>query len=162
MVNKKVKNATITQYKDITFKSKLESMVYKTLVDNGIEVEYEPSTIEVFGSFQPITPFYTKETNLQYHKRLKEDRSPKKLTLNMHKQKAITYCPDFYFRYNNIDVWVEAKGAINDVYPYKKKLFRAYLDNKYYSKGIKSMYFEVYSKAQVLQMINILKNGEES
>lgn len=162
MENKKIKNATVTSYKNIIFKSKLESLVYKTLTDNGIEVEYEPSTITVFGSFQPITPFYTKETNLKFHKRLKEDKSPKKLVLSMGKQKAITYCPDFYFKYNNLNVWVEAKGAFNDVYPYKRKLFRHYLDTLYTEKGIKSMYFEVYSKAQVIQMLNIIKDAEKS
>ena len=44
VVNKKIKNATPEEYNNIKFKSKLEVMAYKTLVQAGFEPKYEPYT----------------------------------------------------------------------------------------------------------------------
>jgi hypothetical protein len=45
----------------------------------------------------------------------------------------------------------------NDVFPIKKKLFRAWLEEHY----PKSIYFEIYTKRQLLQAIDIINNLKE-
>ena len=47
-----------------------------------------------------------------------------------------------------------------DVYYLKKKLFRRYLENQS-KQGIKSIFFEIYSKKQLLQAIEIFKHYAE-
>ena len=74
----------------------------------------------------------------------------------------IRYTPDIYFEYKGIDIWIEAKGIENDVFYIKKKLFRKYLDGVLATTGKKSLYFEVYTKKQLLQAIDIVKSyGQE-
>lgn len=51
-VNKKVKNATPTEYDGIQFKSKLEAFTYKALKDNKIQVEYEPTKYILLPGFK--------------------------------------------------------------------------------------------------------------
>ena len=68
----------------------------------------------------------------------------------------ITYTPDFCFDYNNLFVIIEAKGIENDVFPIKKKMFRKYLETC--KKPV--VYFEIYSKKQLLQAIEIIKGYE--
>ena len=41
MTNHKVKNATPLEYNNIQFKSRLEVMIYKTLLQEGFSVQYE-------------------------------------------------------------------------------------------------------------------------
>ena len=53
------------------------------------------------------------------------------------------------------------KGKENDCFYLKKKLFRKYLDNILIATGQKSIYFEVYSKKQLLQAIEIFKEYAE-
>ena len=48
----------------------------------------------------------------------------------------------------------------NDCYYLKKKLFRKYLEDLYNTTGKKSIFFEVYSKKQLLQAIEIIKQYE--
>ena len=60
----------------------------------------------------------------------------------------------------DIDVWIEVKGIENDCYYLKKKLFRKYLEDLYNTTGKKSIFFEVYSKKQLLQAIEIIKQYE--
>jgi hypothetical protein len=71
---------------------------------------------------------------------------------------GIRYTPDFYFKYNDLNVYIEAKGIENDVFYIKKKLFIKYLDEQYIKTGEKSIYFEVYTKKQLLQAIEIIKS----
>ena len=53
------------------------------------------------------------------------------------------------------------KGKENDCFYLKKKLFRKYLDDILTATGQKSIYFEVYSKKQLLQAIEIFKEYAE-
>ena len=161
MANKKIRNATACKSSSITFKSQLEKIIYNTLIEQGFTPKYEPKRI-VLLNFEPCTvPFYDKETDTQYKKRLEEGgKSPKLLNLKSNVLLPITYTPDFYIQYNNIDVWIEAKGMENDVYYLKKKLFRRYLENQS-KQGIKSIFFEIYSKKQLLQAIEIFKQYAE-
>jgi hypothetical protein len=139
--NKKVKNATSLEYDGILFKSKFEKSTYIALKEAGFPVEYEPQKISMWKGFKPTVPFYDK------------NNVTRMLKLQMKKMVDITYTPDFMFEHNNHTIIIEAKGFTNDVFPIKKKLFRAWLE-----KHPESVYFEVYSKKQVLQAIEIINN----
>lgn len=159
--NKKIRNATVCKDGSITFKSQLEKVAYNTLVEQGFTPKYEPKRI-VLVNFDPcVVPFYDKETDCQYQKRKEaEDRVTRALVLKSNKIQPITYTPDFYIHYKNLDVWLEAKGIENDSYYLKKKLFRKYLEEQN-KKGINSIFFEFYSKKQLLQAIEIFKQYAE-
>ena len=162
-MNKKIKNATVVVKNNINFKSKLEESIYNTLLKLGFNPLYEPYTYTLWEGFTPITPYYDKETDKQRDKRQSNSEkksSNKLLVLKNTKIIGIRYTPDFYFEYNGINVYIEAKGKENDVFYIKKKLFIKYLDNILLSTGKKSIYFEVYTKKQLLQAIEILKNYE--
>ena len=157
MANKKIRNATVTKKGNITFKSQLEKTVYNCLIENGFEPEYEPTRFTLIDGFVARTPFYDKETDSQFKKRRESgDKSPRKLVKKSGLTQGIRYTPDFHFKYNGIDIYIEAKGKENDVFYIKKKLFLRYLD----SLETESMYFEVYTKKQVLQAIEIIKSYE--
>lgn len=145
-MNKKIKNATPLEYNGIKFKSKLEVMAYKTLVDQGFEVFYEPTSYNTWKGFKPTIPFYSPNKNTR------------ELILNNKKLIDIKYTPDFITSYKGIPIIVELKGFKNDSYYLKNKLFRGYLEELYNSTGQFSMYFEIYTKKQLLQAIDIIKN----
>jgi len=164
--NKKIRNATLIKVKGITFKSQLEKMVYKTLIENNIEPEYEKYTFVLWDGFTPITPFYDQETDRQQEKRnlieSPDRKTPKLLVLKMDKVVGIRYTPDFHFKVGEVDVWIEVKGIENDVFYVKKKLFRKFLDDRFEKEGKRSIFFEIYSKRQLLQALEIVKNYVES
>ena len=160
MKNKKIRNATKNSIKGITFKSQLEKSIYNTLQQLGFEPQYEPTTFTIWDGYSPITPYFDKETDKQQEKRLNENSNscPSKILVQKNaKVIGIRYTPDFYFKYNNLNVYIEAKGIENDVFYIKKKMFIKYLDNLFLEKGERSIYFEVYTKKQLLQAIDILK-----
>lgn len=161
MANKKIRNATQSSLGKITFKSQLEKSIYNTLLQQGFEPQYEPTTFTLWEGFEPITPYYDKETDKQKIKRLSEGtdvRTSKILIQKTGRIVGIRYTPDFYFKYNNLNVYIEAKGVENDVFYIKKKMFIKYLDDLYTEQGEKSIYFEVYTKKQLLQAIEIIKS----
>lgn len=153
--NKKIRNATKSTSKGLTFKSQLEKSVYNTLLQQGFKPQYEPKTFELWDGFTPLTPYYDRETDNQRNKR--DPNSSRMLTLKSSKIIGIRYTPDFYFKCGDIDVWIESKGVENDVFYIKKKLFIKYLDKEYIKTGQRSMYFEVYTKRHLLQAIEIIK-----
>lgn len=164
MENKKIKNATRINYNNIVFKSKLEKSFYETLLQYGFNPQYEHNTFVLWEGFKPTIPYYNTETTNQKIKRLKEgiDKTPSKILVQKtEKIISIKYTPDFYFKYKNINVYIEGKSIENDVFYIKKKLFIKYLNDLYLNTGEISMYFEVYTKKQLLQVINILQNYEE-
>ena len=163
-VNKKIKNATVCSKGNITFKSIFERTCFTLLEKEGFNPEYEPKKFTLLESFVPVVPFYDRETAVQYNKRIKESgkKDTKELRLQDKRILPITYTPDIYIKYKNVDVWIECKGYTNDVYPYKRKMFRKTLDNMYLKTGQKSIYFEIYTKKQLTQAINIIKSyGQE-
>lgn len=164
MANKKIRNATVCKDSSITFKSVLEKNIYNTLLQQGFEPQYEPTTFTLWDGFEPITPYYDKETDKQRDKRIEEgsdNRASKILVQKKGKVVGIRYTPDFYFKYNGLNVYIEAKGIENDVFYIKKKMFIKFLDNLLIEKGEKSIYFEVYTKKQLLQTIEIIKGYEQ-
>ena len=164
--NKKIRNATVAKVKGITFKSQTEKMVYKALLDNNIEPEYEKHTFLLWDGFTPVTPFYDQETNKQQEKRNQAENSgkttPKELILKSEKVIGIRYTPDFHFKVKDVDIWIEVKGIENDVFYIKKKLFRKFLDDRFEKEGKRSMFFEIYTKRQLLQALEIINNYVES
>ena len=138
--NKKVKNAHPLEYDGISFKSQLEKTAYSTLKEAGFPVKYEPQKIIIWEGFKPTVPFYDK------------NKITRGLKLQMSKLHDITYTPDFIFDYGNHKIIIEAKGFCNDVFPIKKKLFRKWLEEH-----PECLYFEVYSKKNILQTIDIIK-----
>lgn len=139
--NKKIKNASPLEFDGISFKSKLEKMIYQTLRENSLPVEYEPRKFIVWEGFRPTVPFYDK------------DKTTRMLKLEKKKIISISYTPDFVFRYNDYLIIIEAKGMENDRFYLKKKMFRKWLENN----EPKSIYFEIYTKKQLLQAIDIIK-----
>lgn len=162
-VNKKIRNATQSISGGITFKSKLEKSIYDTLLEQGFNPKYEPITFVIWEGFRPTIPYYDRETNYQRDVRLAASGGSSAKMLVRKKARIINvqYTPDFYFKYNDLNVYIEAKGIENDVFYLKKKMFIKYLDDLYLEKGEKSIYFEVYTRKQLLQAIEIIKNYEQ-
>lgn len=140
--NKKIINASPLEYDGISFKSKLEKMAYQTLKEQGFPVLYEPKKFIIWEGFRPNVPFYNKDTSTRM---LKMDRK---------KVIDISYTPDLMFEYNNHLIIIEMKGFENNTYPLKKKIFRKWLESNYPN----SIYFEIFTKKQLLQAIDIIKN----
>lgn len=140
--NKKIKNASPLEYDGISFKSKLEKMAYQTLRENNLPVEYEPKKFIIWEGFKPTVPFYDK------------DRATRMLKLDEKRLISMSYTPDFIIKHNGYFVIIEMKGALNDTYPIKRKMFRKWLEDN----EPKSIYFEIYTKRQLLQAIEIIKN----
>lgn len=144
-INKKVRNATPFTFGGIAFKSKLEVMVYKTLLENGIKANYEKETYLLWEGFTPTIPFYTRDKRHS-------------LFNNSRKLLGITYTPDFTFDYNGWHVIIEVKGFQNEVFPYKFKMFRKYLEVS--SKGKNAPHYilaEIFTKSQLVEFIQMLK-----
>lgn len=145
MTNHKVKNATPLEYNNIQFKSRLEVMIYKTLLQEGFNVQYEPTKYIIWEGFKPNVSFYNK------------DKKTRMLKLDNKRLIDITYTPDFVFEYKDTIIVIEAKGFENDTFPIKKKLFRKWLENQN-SQGNKYIFFEIFTKRQLMQAIDIIKN----
>lgn len=140
--NKKIINASPLEYDGISFKSKLEKMAYQTLKEQGFPVLYEPRKFIIWEGFRPNVPFYNK------------DASTRMLKMDSKKVIDISYTPDLMFEYNNHLIIIEMKGFENNTYPLKKKIFRKWLE----SNNPNSIYFEIFTKKQLLQAIDIIKN----
>lgn len=151
--NKKIKNATAKMYNGIKFKSLLEIMTYKTLIQYGFEPKYEDKTFVIWDGFIPHIPLYTKNSFKRKNKNIQVVSN--KTILDNRPLLSITYTPDFIFEYNNKTIIVECKGMVNDVFPYKFKMFRKYLETEEnYNNYI---IWEIFTKQQLLECIKLLK-----
>lgn len=137
-MNKKIKNATPCVVQDIQFKSKIEGNVYKWLKELGIDAEYEKTTYTLSPQCRPTCPYYT--------------RHKKGFIIDMKPLSKVTYTPDFIFTLNGIQVILEVKGIVNDVYPLKKNLFRKELE-----KYDNVFYFEIRSKKELIEALRIIR-----
>lgn len=151
--NKKIRNATPKEWNGIKFKSQLEVMTYKTLLQAGFNPSYEKETFILWEGFIPSVPFYTKNKFKRKNHNIEvtgsstvKDKRP--LT-------NITYTPDFTFKYNGKFIVVECKGLQNDVFPYKFKMFRKHLEQLENSDNIEV--WEIFTKRQLLECIEQLK-----
>ncbi|MBO6232830.1 MAG: DUF1064 domain-containing protein [Clostridia bacterium] len=146
MENKKIKNASQNTIDGIPFDSKLEYNTYKEFKDAGIILNREAKTFTLFNTFRPSCTCYIKS---------KLDKRP---------LRAITYTPDFIYEFAGYTVVIECKGFANDVYPYKRKLFRYYMDvhgvSDYYNREDSStqyIFFEIANKKDIMFAINKIK-----
>lgn len=142
MANKKILGATSLVSDNITFKSKLEVTIYKELLRAGFNPKYEEQKFVIWEGIKPTKLFYNR------------DIKTKMLKLDMGKMRDITYTPDFTFKYKKYLIIIEAKGFENDTFPIKKKLFRGLLETM----KTPVIYFEVYTKKQLVQAIEIIKS----
>ena len=140
-MNKKILNATNSAIGNISFKSKLEASVYKTLVEHGFSPQYESQRFVLWKGSKINDIYYTKGSDGH----LKADNS---------KIRDITYTPDFIILHNGTMFIIEAKGIENDTFPLKKKLFRRLLE----SMEMPCVYFEVRTKRELLEAIKIIKS----
>ena len=109
----------------------------------GFNVKYEELTFILFQGFYPTVPFYNRSKSRVFR-------------LDKTKIRDITYTPDFTIECNGILFIIEAKGIENDTVPIKKKLFRKLLADI----NRKCVYFEVHTKRDLLEVINIIKSYE--
>lgn len=151
MENKKIKNATRKEFNSIKFRSLAEVMVYKTLLQQGFSPKYEEKTFLIWEGFTPTIPFYTKNSFKRKNKNIEIVSSS--TVKDSRTLGAITYTPDFIFTYKDKTVIVEVKGFSNEVFPYKFKMFRKYLET------LEGEYevWEIFTKKQLLECINLLK-----
>lgn len=144
--NRRIIGATPYRAFDGTWmRSKLETRVYKWLYDLGFSPQYESETFTTWVGPRPTVPFYDLSTTRHNQ-------------LNMKKLIDIKYTPDFIIMYKGIKVIIEAKGIENDQFPIRKKLFRAFLETVDYP----VIYAEIYTKRQLNEFINELKNKYET
>lgn len=152
MENKKIINATPTTVDGVAFDSKLESSLFKVLVEEGFSPRREPRKFYIWKGFKPTIPFY------------KRDRKSKTMKLNNMRLIDITYTPDICFNYGKHLVFVEVKpeGFTNDVYPYKEKMFRKYMEGNL--KDENPIFVRVGTIKGLKEFINILRTeyNEES
>jgi len=153
--NKKIKNATKNEFNGISFKSDLEQRVYRALVKEGITPEYETHTFLLWEGFIPTVPFYTKNTFKRKNFRI--NVLSRTTVQDMRPLSGITYTPDFYMEYLGKKVIIEVKGFTNDVFPYKFKLFRKYLEEL----PDKDSYivWEVFNIKQLTECLNDLRQS---
>ena len=145
MVNKKIVNATPTTIDSISFKSKLEGKLFKVLLDEGLNPRYEPYKFHIWKGFKPSVPFYER------------NKRTKSISLNDVKIIDITYTPDIVFDYGVHRVFVEVKpdNFTNDVYPYKQKIFRKYMETEL--SELSPIFVRVGSIKNLKEFIHILK-----
>ena len=144
--NKKIINATETEYNGVKFKSKLEAKAYSLFLEHGLPCKYEGTKVELLEGFYPSTPYY------------KRGKSEFNLTLHKEKIRAWDYLPDFIIELNGWIFYVEIKGYQNDVSPYKTKMFLHQLEQQDHI-----VFFMVKTVREIKECINLIKqyaNGE--
>ena len=130
--------------------------IYKAIESEGYTPLYEPITFTIWNGFKPRIPFY------------KKNKSSRKMTLENTKIRDITYTPDIIFYAGTRMILVEVKPDYeNDVFPYKKKLFRRFLETQFDNVSEEHMpiYVQVGTIKHLKDFIKILKeeyNNEES
>lgn len=145
MGNKKIINATPTNYNGIEFRSKLEKSIYKALTDKGLDVAYEPLRCKIWDRNSFLVPYY--------------DRIGKKpFGLVTSKPIAVHYTPDMIFFYKGVKVFLEIKGFKNDVTPYKIRMFRDWLDKYSWENNVKCCYAVIYAVKDINTLLNLLDN----
>lgn len=153
-MNKKIKNAHPKEVNGIKFKSQLEIMTYKTLLEQGFNPAYEQEVFVIWKGFIPTIPFYSKNKFKRKNCHI-EVLSP--FTCKDGRALCdITYTPDFTFDYRDKHIILECKGMMNDVFPYKFKLFRKKLEQHPDKENIEI--WEIYTKKQLLECIEHLKS----
>lgn len=151
LMNKKIRNATKTVASGIEFKSKLEGYCYRRLIDNGFKPYYERYKLILFPSkeIKYISSLFWSTPKGTFKKQIKP-------------LLPITYTPDFVFSVGNQIFIVETKGRPNDVYPYKRKIFLRWLEEKAQENlAYKFHFFEPKNQNEIHEMISQINNMTE-
>lgn len=138
--NKKIKNATTCEYDGLIFKSKLEKRLYIHMLKLGIRPLYEAHKYVLSEKVIPTVPFFNRTKRKTFHRIMSPIRE-------------VTYTPDFEFEHEGVWCIIEAKGKENDVFPFKRNLFRKFLEG--FPKPV--MYFEVKTIRELNQAIEYIK-----
>lgn len=151
--NRKIINATPTEYNGVQFKSDLEKRVYIALMEMGVTPLYEGERFIYWEGLRPKVPFYCryKQRATKLHKAgwvLKKNQSA---------LISMAYTPDFVFEYEGIKVIIEVKGYESDTFPIRKKLFRAYLETLDYP----VVYAEIYTLKELRDFMGILEETKD-
>ena len=103
-MSERIVNVHPKEYKGKSYRSTLEAKTAEILDLMGVEYLYEPYKITLLEGFR--SPFQGR------------------------KVVSITYTPDLVFKWKDYTVFVEVKpdNFTNDVYPYKQKMFRKYME----------------------------------
>lgn len=137
--NKKVRNATASEYNGIKFRSKLELFSYKKFEEAGIPVLYEEVR-------------YVLQDGFYFEPKCIEPNKKGEYIDVRTKVRAITYTPDFVDPQGRFIV--EVKGFANDVFPMKWKMFKNYLRQH----SPDTILFLPKNQKQVLETIEQIKN----
>ena len=138
--NKKVKGATPVEYNGIKFKSTLEKRLYIHMLKLGIKPLYEANKYVLSEKVIPKVPFFNRTKRKTFHKIMSPIRE-------------VTYTPDFEFLYGAVWCIIEAKGKENDVFPFKRNLFRKMLET--WDSPV--AYFEVRTIRELNQALDFIK-----
>ncbi len=147
--NKRIIGATITEYKDIKFRSKLEYSCYKKLEASNLTFSYESEKITLWEGVK------LNKTSVYAPKKLGLGRYNKSLELQTRALLNMTYTPDFIVIKNNYKIYFDVKGKENDTYPIKKKMFLKILELR--EDNWNYMFFEPHNIKQMLQAIEIIR-----
>lgn len=132
-MNRKIRNASKTVVDNITMRSKSEVMMYNLLKENNLNFQYEPLKITLLEGFQPGSW-------------LKGDK------IHSHKERAVTYTPDFVVYENNCIYLIEVKGFPNDVYPLKRKLLLKWIEEQ----SLRYFFMEVHDVSDMKKCTKII------
>ena len=151
MENKKVRGTRECWYKGIHFRSTIEMKMYILLEDAGLNPEYEKHTFCIWKGKKFSVPCY----DLHNNRKLKRDV----WEINTYKPLNWKYTPDFVCYVPDSEgilrmMVIEAKGKANDIWPYKKKLFRSWLEEN----APHSIFFEVHNQKQMKAAIEVIKS----
>ena len=152
MENKRVKNAKVTEYDGKKFRSRLEVYCYKKLVELGVEFYYEEVKVDLISSlsFNRVRAFHPVKSGK--HKGEWQE---------IFKINKKTYTPDFVIpNYLGYYIVIEAKGAENDDFPTKRKLFLSYLEEEFGNIDIKPIYLEPHNNRQMNLCVEFIKSLE--
>lgn len=150
-MNKKIKNATKTVASGIEFKSKLEGYCYRRLIENGFKPYYERYKIVIFP-----------KKEIRHIAGLCWSTPKGSFKTQMKPLLPITYTPDFVFSVGKSIFIIETKGRPNDVYPYKRKIFLRWLEQKAQdNQDYKFYFFEPKNQNEIHEMISQINDMTE-
>lgn len=145
--NKKVRNATSRVYDNIKFRSQLEIEIYKALAAKHLHFTYEQFRAKIWDAKHFTVPYFNKVGKKPFGQ----------ITT---KPICVHYTPDFLVKYKEWWIFLEVKGKPNDVFPYKVKLFREWLEKtQQQNPDVKYCYAVIYSKKDLETLLKLLDNG---
>lgn len=111
------------------------------MIKEGLNPIYEGSKIRIVQGFKPTFSFYKPKGSMH-------------IQVDKGKVRDITYTPDFTIELPEYRIYIEAKGYTNDIYPYKEKLFRKWLEETPQDKT--PIFFRLHTVTQLKEAINII------